>query len=120
MADRVGIEPPSLTAAANADQIRDEILRLVDLYATKAHAPRPFEAGVSPVPVSGRVYGAPEMRLLVDAALDFWLTTGRFNDAFEARLARFSAPARLTCNSGSSANLLAVAALTSHLLATAG
>ncbi|MCJ2111379.1 lipopolysaccharide biosynthesis protein RfbH [Methylobacterium sp. E-025] len=117
MADGDGTEAPTLDATASADRIRDEILRLVDLYASKAHAPRPFEAGASPVPVSGRVYGAPEMRLLVDSALEFWLTTGRFNAAFEGRLARFiGARYCLTCNSGSSANLLAVTALTSHLL----
>jgi CDP-6-deoxy-D-xylo-4-hexulose-3-dehydrase len=99
------------------DAIRDEILRLVERYAAVAHAPAPFEPGRSPVPVSGRVYGAREMRLLVESALEFWLTTGRFNDAFEARLAAFiGARYLLTCNSGSSANLLAVTALTSHLL----
>ncbi|NEU12966.1 lipopolysaccharide biosynthesis protein RfbH [Methylobacterium sp. BTF04] len=99
-----------------ADEIRDEILRLVALYAETAHAPAPFEAGRSPVPVSGRVYGAREMQLLVDSALDFWLTTGRFNAEFEQRLARIiGVRYLLTCNSGSSANLLAVTALTSHL-----
>lgn len=116
MTDSVGTRP-KLPAVASADQIREEILRLVELYADTAHAPRPFEAGVSPVAVSGRVYGAREMSLLVDSALDFWLTTGRFNDEFETRLARFiGARYCLTCNSGSSANLLAVTALTSHLL----
>ncbi len=55
----------------------------------------------------GKVFGAPEMGSLVDSALDFWLTTGRFNDAFEARLAQASELHALTVNSGSSANLLA-------------
>lgn len=104
-------------ATQTAADIRDEILRLVELYADMAHAPRPFEAGTTPIAVSGRVYGAREMRLLVDSALDFWLTTGRFNSEFEARLARFlGARYVLTCNSGSSANLMAVTALTSHQL----
>lgn len=104
-------------AAQTADEIRAEIQRLVALYAEVAHAPAPFEAGRSAVPVSGRVYGAREMQLLVDSALDFWLTTGRFNAEFEARLARIiGVRYLLTCNSGSSANLLAVTALTSHLV----
>lgn len=100
----------------DADALRAEILTLVERYAELAHAPKPFDPASSPVPVSGKVYGAPEMRLLVDSALDFWLTTGRFNDAFEERLAkRIGLKHALTCNSGSSANLLAVTALTSYL-----
>jgi len=96
--------------------LRAEILRLSARYAELAHAPGPFEAG-KPVAVSGKVYGAPEMVNLVDSALDFWLTTGRFNDAFEERLAQTTASRyALTVNSGSSANLLAVSALTSPTL----
>ena len=103
--------------ADEAEAIRAEILRLAGRYAELAHGPKPFEVGRSPVPVSGKVLGAPEMRHLVDAALDFWLTTGRFNDAFEPRLAKvLGARYVLTCNSGSSANLLAVSALTSPLM----
>jgi CDP-6-deoxy-D-xylo-4-hexulose-3-dehydrase len=98
-------------------QLRAQILALTARYAEVAHAPKPFVAGQSAVPVSGRVYGGSDMMALVDSALDFWLTAGRFNDMFEKRLAanlgvRFA----LTCNSGSSANLLAATALTSHLL----
>ena len=94
-----------------------QILDLVGRYAQIAHAKPPFEPGHSPIPASGKVYGEPELRMLVDSALDFWLTTGRFNDAFEASLARtFGARWAITCNSGSSANLLAVSALTSPLL----
>ncbi len=76
---------------------------------------------MSAVPVSGKVYGEAEMMSLVDSSLDFWLTTGRFNDAFESRLAAFIGERRkvLTVNSGSSANLLALTALTSHLHVTA-
>jgi CDP-6-deoxy-D-xylo-4-hexulose-3-dehydrase len=86
-------------------------------YARSFHAPKPFVAGQSPVPVSGKVYGEADMRSLVDSALDFWLTTGRFNDAFEAKLAAFlGVPHALTTNSGSSANLLALSSLTSHYL----
>lgn len=99
------------------EQLRAQILALTARYAELAHAPKPFVAGQSPVPVSGRVYGASEITALVDSALEFWLTTGRFNDLFEERLAKFLGTRfALTCNSGSSANLLAATALTSHLL----
>jgi len=104
-------------ATRNTDALRARILELVAEYAEIAHAPRPFEPGQSPVPVSGKVYGASDMVSLVDSALDFWLTTGRFNDAFELRLRRFlGVQHALTCNSGSSANLLAMSALTSPML----
>jgi CDP-6-deoxy-D-xylo-4-hexulose-3-dehydrase len=105
--------------AANCDepQLRQVILDLVGEYARAFHKTAPFVAGQSPVPVSGKVYGAPEMQSLVDSALDFWLTTGRFNDAFEAKLsARLGVSHALTTNSGSSANLLALSSLTSHYL----
>lgn len=96
-------------------QFRALILDLVGKYANNFHAPKPFVPGSSPVPVSGKVYGAPDMQMLVDSALDFWLTTGRFNEAFEARLAkRMGVAHALTTNSGSSANLLALSTLTSH------
>jgi CDP-6-deoxy-D-xylo-4-hexulose-3-dehydrase len=69
------------------------------------------------VPVSGKVYGEADMRSLVDSSLDFWLTTGRFNDEFERKLAaRLGVRHALTTNSGSSANLLALSTLTSHYL----
>ncbi len=97
--------------------LRSQILDLVAQYHEVGHSSRPFVAGETPVPVSGRVYGPEELRLLVDASLDFWLTTGRYAKQFEQTLAR-----RLTTrhvvltNSGSSANLLAVSALTSPQL----
>ena len=81
------------------------------------HARKPFVPDLSPVPVSGKCYGASELEHLVDASFDFWLTTGRFNDAFEPRLAQWLGRRFcLTVNSGSSANLLAIAALTSPKL----
>jgi CDP-6-deoxy-D-xylo-4-hexulose-3-dehydrase len=99
------------------DVLRRQILELVGRYAELAHAPKPFVPGQSSVPVSGKVFGADDVRSLVDASLDFWLTTGRFNDAFEAGLAKFvQRRFVLTCNSGSSANLMAVSALTSPML----
>lgn len=102
---------------APADELRAQILDLVAQYHRVAHPPRAFMAGQSPVPVSGRVFDARDMQALVDSALDFWLTTGRFNAAFEQRLAAYVGAKRaLTVNSGSSANLVAFSALTSHTL----
>lgn len=102
----------------NADALRAKILELTEQYARLAHASKPFDASSSNVPVSGKVFDGAEVRSLVDSSLDFWLTTGRFNDAFEKRLSSFIGSRRkvLTCNSGSSANLLALSGLTSHLL----
>jgi CDP-6-deoxy-D-xylo-4-hexulose-3-dehydrase len=98
-------------------QLRDEILGLVARYAKIAHAPRRFIPGETPIPASGKVVGAPELQHMVEASLDGWLTAGRFNEAFEKRLARFLGIKHvLTTNSGSSANLLAVSALTSPQL----
>lgn len=106
-----------LARAVDNDSLRQVILDLVGEFARRAHAPMPFSPGESQVPVSGKVYGAVEMQMLVDSALDFWLTTGRFNDQFEARLAeRLGVRHVLTTNSGSSANLLALSTLTSHYL----
>ena len=106
-----------LSNGRSADTIRGEIMALVDEYAQLVHAPAPFVPGASAVPVSGRVYDAGDIKSLVESALEFWLTTGRFNDAFEERLAGLlSARYALTVNSGSSANLVAFSALTSHLL----
>lgn len=94
--------------------LRDQILQLVRQYAAEEHAPRPFD---SSAPVSGRVYDGEDMATLVESALDFWLTTGTFNEVFEKKLSTFIGTRfALTCNSGSSANLLAVTALTSPLL----
>ncbi len=91
-----------------ADNIRKEISNLVQQYADIVHAPKPFVPGETPVPVSGKVIGAAELKNMVDASLDGWLTTGRFNAMFEQRLADFLGVQYLiTVNSGSSANLVA-------------
>lgn len=110
------------TVGALKEEATDNILRfnikhLVRNYYDFAHRPNDFIPRQSPVPVSGRVYGAEEIQTLVDSALDFWLTTGRFNEAFEKRFAEYLGVRHvLTTNSGSSANLLAVSALTSPKL----
>ncbi len=76
-----------------------------------------FRPGIDPVPVSGKVIDAGEISRMVDASLDGWLTSGRFNDLFEAQLANFIGVRHVrSVNSGSSANLVALAALTSRTL----
>jgi len=99
------------------EQIRTQIADLVKQYADLAYVPVPFESGKVVVPPSGKVLGATELQNMVEASLDGWLTTGRFNDAFERRLTEYlGVKHALTTNSGSSANLLAFTALTSHKL----
>jgi CDP-6-deoxy-D-xylo-4-hexulose-3-dehydrase len=111
------LNQPADVTQLQAAALREKILGLVAEYAAIAHAPPVFVPGESAVPVSGKVYGASDMVSLADSALDFWLTTGRFNAAFELRLRRFlGVQHALTCNSGSSANLLAVSALCSPML----
>jgi CDP-6-deoxy-D-xylo-4-hexulose-3-dehydrase len=106
-----------LAHTRSAAEIRGDIMRLVEEYAQVAHGAVRFVPGQSPVPVSGRVYDARDIKSLVDSALEFWLTAGRFNDSFEERLSKvLGARYVLTVNSGSSANLVAFSALTSHLL----
>jgi len=102
------------------DELRQQIMELVTEYTRQRHAPRKFVAGESVIPPSGKVFGAEEVCNAVDAALDFWLTTGRFNTGFERKLAEFlDVRWTVTTNSGSSANLLALAALTSSKLGEA-
>jgi CDP-6-deoxy-D-xylo-4-hexulose-3-dehydrase len=97
--------------------LRARILDLVGEYCAEAFPTREFVPGSSKVPVSGKVFDAAEMRALVDSALDFWLTTGRFASQFEQAFARWIGTRDcLLVNSGSSANLLAVSALTSPKL----
>ncbi|NJD25040.1 MAG: lipopolysaccharide biosynthesis protein RfbH [Betaproteobacteria bacterium] len=99
------------------DQERAQLLELVREFARSKLSPAPFSPGNTPVPPSGKVLGEEELVNLVDASLDAWLTTGRYNDAFERKLADYLGVRHaLTCNSGSSANLLALTALTSPLL----
>lgn len=98
-------------------QLRNSISDLVQQYADISFAAKPFVPGETPVPVSGKVIGANELKMMVDASLDGWLTTGRFNTLFEQRLAKFvGVKHALTVNSGSSANLVAFSTLTSPKL----
>ena len=100
-----------------AQALRQQIAGLLQRYADLTLQPAAFVPGQTPVPPSGKLIGATELQYMVDAALDGWLTTGRFNEAFEQQLARFLGVKHvLTVNSGSSANLVAFSALTSPRL----
>jgi CDP-6-deoxy-D-xylo-4-hexulose-3-dehydrase len=107
---------PAKPVVPGAD-LRAKIAALVQQYADEQLGAKPFIPGESVVPVSGKVIGARELQLMVEASLDGWLTTGRFNAAFEERLARYLGVKYLiTVNSGSSANLVAFSVLTSARL----
>src|SRR6056297_343456 len=98
-------------------ELRSEISDLVrQLYEVK-FSPQAFVAGETPVRYAGRVFDEKELQTLVDSSLDFWLTSGRFSEEFEAELAEyFDVEYSFLVNSGSSANLVALSALTSPLL----
>jgi len=103
MSDDLRVDPWNTRRLAEADVAKgvgdsplrlsrenmDKLYRALGKFAARGHydtvhAPGPFVPGESSVPVSGKRWGAEEMESLTDASLDFWLTTGRFNDAFEA------------------------------------
>jgi CDP-6-deoxy-D-xylo-4-hexulose-3-dehydrase len=99
------------------ERLRAQILALVAEYHAEAFGPREFIPGQTPVPVSGKVFDALEMQYLVDAGLDFWLTTGRFADQFQKEFSHWwGVRHTILVNSGSSANLVALSALTSPQL----
>ena len=104
----------------NAERLKKEILGKVEEYYRLVHAPvadTPFVPGKSRVNYAGRVFDEKEMINLVDSALEFWLTYGRWSKDFEKGLADYlGARFALLVNSGSSANLLAFMTLTSPLL----
>lgn len=99
------------------EQLRSTIRELVRQYHSVAFPERVFLPGGGRVPVSGRVFDSEDIEYLVDSALDFWLTTGRYAKQFESEFSRFM---QVRCaslvNSGSSANLLALTCLTSPKL----
>ena len=101
----------------NAILLRKQILELSAQYFAETSNSREFTPGLSPVPVSGKVIDGGDVSAVVDSALDAWFTTGRFAEDFERKLARFvGVRSASLVNSGSSANLLAVSALTSPKL----
>jgi CDP-6-deoxy-D-xylo-4-hexulose-3-dehydrase len=112
-AAKVGTVKPAVLAVT----LRQVTRYQVEQFHHATGKPEPFTPGETVIPPSGKVIGAAELTNMVDASLDGWLTTGRFNDAFEKRLASFlGVKFALTTNSGSSANLLAFSALTSPKL----
>jgi len=101
----------------NIIEVKNKILDLVKNYSNIYFKEKEFIPGVSEVPVSGKVIGSLELQNMVEASLDGWLTTGRFNQQFEEKLSKFlGIKCLLTVNSGSSANLIAFSTLTSPKL----
>ena len=100
-----------------AEELRRQILELTAQYHAAKFPAREFVPGESVVPVSGKVIGAEDICSVVDSALDGWFTAGRFAREFERRLAKFvGVRSASLVNSGSSANLVALCALTSPKL----
>lgn len=97
-------------------QARESILEAVSVYCTAYHNRKNFQEG-DKIPYASRVYDSEEMVNLVDSALEFWLTSGRYTAEFEEYFAKYLGIRYCSLvNSGSSANLLAFMALTSPLL----
>ena len=106
-----------MTVQKSEQQAREEILEKVKEYCSTYHnVKKPFEKGQR-IPYASRVYDSAEMVNLVDSALEFWLTSGRYTDEFEKKMAEYLGVRYCALvNSGSSANLAAFMALTSPLL----
>jgi CDP-6-deoxy-D-xylo-4-hexulose-3-dehydrase len=99
------------------ENIRKSILSLVKEYSEEQYKQHGFVPGETIIPPSGKLIGEEELSYMVEASLDGWLTTGRFNDEFESKLSKFLGVRYvLTVNSGSSANLVAFSTLTSNKL----
>ena len=110
------LQNSNLDRSEDAKLLRSKILELVKEYSKISHPKRNFEESKPNVPVAGKVYDFNDLQMLVSSSLDFWLTSGRFNDEFEKQLSKFlGLNFVITTNSGSSANLLALASLTSHM-----
>lgn len=102
---------------SSAQDMREAVIEATQSFCRTAFAPAEFIPGVSPVPVAGRVFDQEEVTHLVEAALDFWLTSGPFAARFEREISKLlGVRGASLCNSGSSANLLAISALTSRKL----
>lgn len=103
--------------ANTADSLRAQILQLSRKYQKINWPSRPFRPTIDYVPVTGKVFNDEELVALIDASLDFWLTEGRYVEEFEKKFANFmDRRYAILTNSGSSANLLAISALTSPML----
>lgn len=101
----------------SSKELRQQILELTRQYHATHWQHRPFQPGIDYIPVTGKVFDEEELFHLIDSSLDFWLTTGRYAKEFEQKFARFmDRKYAMLTNSGSSANLLALSALTSPQL----
>src|SRR5246127_421057 len=101
----------------SAEQVRREILALSAEFLSLTRPSQSFTPGHSSVPVSGKTIDGEDLKSVIDSVLDGWFTTGRFAEEFERKLARFvGVRCASLVNSGSSANLLAISALTSPKL----
>jgi CDP-6-deoxy-D-xylo-4-hexulose-3-dehydrase len=99
------------------NELKKNILKQIRKYSELENVKKKFIPGVSEIPVSGKIIGADEIVNMSEAALDGWLTTGRFNEQFQKKLASFiNIKLLITVNSGSSANLIAFSSLTSSKL----
>ncbi len=102
---------------SDANTIRNEIKELSKKYFAAKWPEKTFEPGKTHIPVSGKVFDDRDLTSLLDSSLDFWLTAGRFANKFEKQFAKFMQREHcLLVNSGSSANLIAISALTSEKL----
>jgi CDP-6-deoxy-D-xylo-4-hexulose-3-dehydrase len=100
-----------------SEKLRIKILDLVKEFSQKHHAIKKFEPGKTYIPSSGKVFGYEEVQSLVSTSLDFWLTAGPVAEKFERIFSQYVGTRGATlCNSGSSANLLSISALTSEQL----
>ena len=107
----------SVSQPQTPESLKAAILKLVREYYSAAFGSSPFIPGETPIPYAGRVFDDDELACLVEAGLDFWLTSGRFADRFEHDFARFCGIRyAMLVNSGSSANLAALSCLTSPKL----
>ena len=103
--------------SSDQKKIKKNIAKLVKKYSDLEFKKRKFIPGKTTIPPTGKVIGNPELQNMVEASLDGWLTSGRFNKDFEKKLAKFIGLKQLiTVNSGSSANLIAFSTLTSPKL----
>ena len=101
----------------NKKDLRNKILELTKEYFDNHHSVSEFKPGEDYIPYAGRVYDFNEGKNLVDSALEFWLTTGRYAKEFELKFAKLlGVRSSMLTNSGSSANLLAMSSLTSDKL----
>jgi CDP-6-deoxy-D-xylo-4-hexulose-3-dehydrase len=102
---------------SNSDSLKREIFEKIAKFYSLEHEEQPFVPGQTKIHYAGRVYDQREMLAMVDAVLEFWLTMGRYAEEFEEELGRFLGVSEVIfVNSGSSANLLAVATLCSREL----